>query len=229
MPEQSQCSGSFPRDWAVSITSRRRCSARSQSGHTLGSQVPVHHRPPPKLLARSVTLSHRMAAHRCPAGNPKAAGCLDTECWLPPGPPAHSCLRKVEALTPRAAGTHGARAPLGTGHSWKQSRAQGWETLPLTCPKAAERCARGTTAQCGCFWQGGKAAWRLVRESARDALTCSQGPPRQRWHFSRLDTQGLTSEDSGPEQGSSANVASLSPEHRTLDPDSSLTQISPSI
>lgn len=97
-------------------------------------------------LAQSHSLSHRTAAHRCPAGNPKAAGCLNTECWLPPGPPAHSCLRKVEPLTPRAACTHGARVPLGTGHSLKQSRAQGWETLPLTCPKAAERCARGTAA-----------------------------------------------------------------------------------
>lgn len=171
MPEQSQCSGSFPRDWAVPITSQRRCSARSQSGHTLGSQVPVHRLLPGCWLAQSHSLSHRTAAHRCPAANPKAAGCLNTECWLPPGPPAHSCLRKVEPLTPRAACTHGARVPLGTGHSLKQSRAQGWETLPLTCPKAAERCARGTAAQCGCFRHGGKAAWRLVRESARDALT----------------------------------------------------------
>lgn len=105
---------------------------------TCWPQMPVHRRPPPRLLARSLTLTHRTAVHRCPAG------CLDTECWRPPGPPAHSCLRKVEPLTPRAACTHGARVPLGTGHSWKHGKARGWETLPPTCPSTAERCARGT-------------------------------------------------------------------------------------
>ena len=54
-----------------------------------------------------------------------------------------------------------------------------------------QRGAKGTAAQGGCFQQEGKAVWRLVRESARDTLTCSQGPPCQRWHFSRLDNQGL--------------------------------------
>lgn len=149
--------------------------------------MPGHRHPPPRLPAHSLTHS----PHRCPAGNPKAAGCLDTECLRPSGPPAHSCLRRVEPPTPRAACTHGARVPLGPGHPWEQSRAQGWETPPPTCPEAAERCQRHRSAGWLLPAQG-KAVWRLVRESARDTLTCSQGPPRQRWHFSRLDTQGLT-------------------------------------
>lgn len=63
---------------------------------------------------------------------------------------------------------------------------------PLQPAPKRQRGAKGTAAQAGCFQHKGKAVWRLVPESARDTLTCSQGPPRQRWHFSRLDTQGLT-------------------------------------
>lgn len=187
------------------ITSRRKRSARSQSGHMLASSA----RPPPSSQAAG-TLTHTpvtAAVHRCPA---RAA-------WTQSAgvPRTTSTQLSQEGGAPH---TQGACAPRGTCSSWERAlletqQSRGWETLPPTCPKAAEGCARGQHRRHQASGRREKqlGAWSENQLGTPDPQS---GPPRQRWHLSRLDTPESDREDSGPEQGSSANVANLSPEYR---------------
>lgn len=102
MPEQSQYSGNFPKDWAVPTISHRRSTAHGQCWHTLRSEVPIHSRPPPRLVALSLTLVHPISVHRCMAGKPKTRWASQTlSVGIPQDHQPHNHLRKVEPLTAR--------------------------------------------------------------------------------------------------------------------------------
>lgn len=129
--------------------------------------------PPPRLLARSVTLTQSPHGRaQVPSSKPQGSRLLEHRVLA--SPRTTSTQLSQEGGAPH---TQGRMHPRSTCSSWDRAlleteQSPGLGNAPSDLPQSSrEVCQRDHSTVWLLPARGGKAAWRLVRESARDALT----------------------------------------------------------